>query len=160
MHIPKKVALSLGAIALMLTAGLATQSVSAHMNGAGTNLASSLANKLGVEESKVNTALDSVRSENQASRATEMKTNYTEKLTEAVTAGKLTEAQKTLLLTKFDEVKTKQDDLRKQQETLRTETETWAKTNNIHTSYLMGAGMKGGPSGRGHGGPGGPGMMR
>lgn len=157
MNTTQKVAYSLGAIALITTAGLATHTVSAHMNGNGGNLASSLATKLGIEENTVSTALDSVRSEEEASRATEMKTSYTEKLTAAVSAGKLTEAQKSLLLAKYDEVKTKQDDLRKQQETLIAETEAWAKTNNIDTSYLMGAGMKGGPGGRGHGGPG---MMR
>jgi hypothetical protein len=152
----QKLFIALGGIALAATTGLASHSAFAASRS--DTLASSLASKLNIEESAVSTALDSVRAEKEASRSAEMKTNYTEKLTEAVTAGKLTEAQKTLLLSKFDEVKGKQDAIRTQQETLRTETEAWAKTNNIDTSYLMGAG--GGKGGRGHGGPGGPGMMR
>ncbi|CAN5119932.1 hypothetical protein BH11PAT4_BH11PAT4_0220 [soil metagenome] len=151
----QKLVVALGGIALAATAGLASHSVFAASKS--DTLASSLASKLNLEESAVSTALDSVRTENEAARATEMKTKYTENLTAAVTAGKLTEAQKTLLLSKYDEVKVKQDAIRTQQETLRSETEAWAKTNNIDTDYLMGAGGKGG---RGHGGPGGPGMMR
>lgn len=148
----QKVAYLLGGVALAVTAGLATQSVSAHLGGNSTELASSLANKLNLEESTVSTALDSVRAEHQAERKAEMKTSYTEKLTQAVSDGKLTEEQKTLLLGKFDELQTKHEAIRSQMETLRTETETWAKDNNIDTEYLMGAG-KGGPGGKMHGGP-------
>jgi hypothetical protein len=151
MKTSQKAVYLLGGAALAVTAGLATQSVSAHFRG-DSNLAGPLAAKLNLEESVVSTALDSVKDENKVARANERKTNYTEMLTAAVSAGKLTEAQKTLLLTKYDEHQVKRDEIRKQMENLRSETEAWAKTNNIDTQYLMmpgGMGGKGGPSGNG-----------
>jgi hypothetical protein len=52
-------------------------------------LAKSLASALGIEESKVTTALEEIRTEAKADRAAELKS----KLDQAVTDGKLTQAE-------------------------------------------------------------------
>ena len=65
--------------------------------------------------------------EDRDARQAERKADFVAKLTEAVTAGKITEAQKTAIIAKHDELETKREALRGQgqenRETMRTQTE-------------------------------------
>jgi Skp family chaperone for outer membrane proteins len=106
---------------------------------------------------RFNVSTDEVRkvfTEAQEERLQAMRDALEEKLAEAVKDGKITEAQKTTILKKEDQILAKQKELTKLQQELR----DWADDNNIDLSVLgrgMGRGM-GGPRGGGFGpGPGG-----
>lgn len=131
----------------------------------GTNPESSLVDKLvakfGLNKSDVQAVFDQERSERQA----EHQQQLTDRLTQAVTDGKLTEDQKSQILAKQQELQTFMDSLRgktmEERRTAmdgkRTELEQWATTNSIPEEYARFAIGMGGR----HGGPGGQGgMMR
>ena len=94
-------------------------------------------------------------------RQTQMEKNADERLTQLVKDGKITEAQKTLIIAKQKELATtatkdretfanKTVEERKQiMDTRRTELENWAKQNNINLQYLRPFGGRG-MGGRGH----------
>ena len=108
--------------------------------------AQKLAQKLGIEESKVKTALTELHSERQA----EIKKKVEERLNQLVTEGKLTREQKDKILAKQKELsekreankealKNKTTEERKElMEKEREELKTWAKENGIDLQYLMG----------------------
>ncbi len=115
------------------------------------------AQKLGLDEQKVKTAFDELRKK----RQNQMQAQLEERLTQAVTDGKLTDAQKQLILAKHKELQEKRqsdwangqtltpEERREKRRAQRTELETWASQNSIDMSYLflgMGpkAGMRGG----------------
>lgn len=93
---------------------------------------SELATKLGIQKETVQTAVDSIRTSRQEKRMNA----FEGKLSQLVKDGKLTEAQKTLILNKRKELQTKWN-------TERTELEAWAKQNNIDMKYLFGFGRHG-----------------
>jgi phenylpyruvate tautomerase PptA (4-oxalocrotonate tautomerase family) len=127
--------------------GATTQIASAHFGKPNeTELASSLAKQLNVSSDSVSSALKSYQSDQQAARSTEMRTAYETRLTEAVTAGKLTEEQKAKLLAKQTELQTALEKLRTEQQALMSSAESWAKDAGIDSSWLQ-------PEGRGFGGP-------
>jgi len=104
--------------------------------GDDTNMVASLAQKLGVGENKVKGAFDSMRSE----RESQMQTKYEEYLTQTVKDGKISEAQKQLILAKNKELKAEREEMRKKHE----EFVSWADTNGIDPGYLYsGFGHKG-----------------
>lgn len=91
----------------------------------------------------------------------------TERLTAQVTAGKLTEAQKTAITAKIAEAKAKHEEARKltpeecrkMMDAYRTELEAWVKAQGLDRSHVpLIMGNSGGPRG-GHGMMGGPGGM-
>lgn len=94
-------------------------------------------------------------------------TRVTERLTAQVTAGKLTEAQKTAITTKMAEANAKHEEARKltpeecrkMMDAYRTELEAWVKAQGLDRSYVpLIMGNPGGSRG-GHGMMGGPGGM-
>jgi len=91
-----------------------------------------------------------------AVRQAEMKTKLTESLTQAVTDGKLTEDQKTHILSVEDQIHTKMEakDV-SGANTLRSELKTWATEQNIDSTLMPGQGngmnMGGHGSGMGRG---------
>lgn len=110
-----------------------------------------IAGKFGLNQNEVQKVFDESRDEHQ----TEMQKKHEERLNTLVSEGKITEAQKTLLLNKHKEMKAERGDndawrkltpeeRRSQMEKKRTELENWAKANGIDTQYLFeGNGMKG-----------------
>lgn len=120
-------------------------------------LVEKIANKFNLKTTDVQAVFDQVRQERQA----EMAKKYEQMLTDAVGAGKLTEAQKQLLITKHAEImksrETQMSSFQSMTETERhtamekdrTELAAWAKTNGIDETYLFGFG-KGGGHKRGH----------
>jgi hypothetical protein len=135
----------------------ATQTYAQTQSSGHSSLIQKIAQKFGLKETDVQAVFDEDRSEHQA----EKQTMFDAKLTQAVTDGKITEAQKQLILTKrieleksrqteFESFKDKTPEERKAlMEKHRQEIQDWAKQNNIDIKYLMGFGMRGhGPMGK------------
>jgi len=128
------------------------------------NLISKLATKFNVSESAVQSVFDENRKEHQ----TRMTQNLTERLTQSVKDGKITEAQKQAILDKHAKMQQEresdlqnwqnmtQEQRRAARESRRTEMEQWAQDNNLDLTVLReflhefgGPGMK---MGHGRGG--------
>lgn len=140
--------------ALTLTlAGVATfqpAPVSAHWFGADTTFVTKFAQKLGLGEDKVKVAVDSIKADHHA----EMQKAMEDRLTQAVSEGKITDDQKQKILAKHKEMfEQKQKSLEsmkdmtpeERKEAMKkhhTELETWAKENNIDIQYLFGFGKR------------------
>lgn len=113
-------------------------------NETGNAMAQQLADKLGVDQSKVTDAMGEIRDEHQ----TQMQEKMKEKFNQAVEDGVITEAQKEAILAK-------QSEMQQQREKERQEYQQWLADNSIDESKLqdygigMGMGMGGGM--RGHG---------
>lgn len=115
------------------------------------SLVDKLATKFNLNKSDVQAVFD----EDRSAHDTEMQQKMEERLDQAVTDGKITSAQKTLILNKQKEMKTFMDSLKDKTDderdaamkTKMAELKTWASDNNISEEYL-------GPMGHGPGGPG------
>lgn len=151
------------ALAVALVAG--GGAVAARAAAAGTtlgpaNIISKIAQKFGLKEADVKAVFD----EEFTARKAEMQAKASERLTQLVTDGKITEAQKQLIVAKQQEMQTARatemesmkEKTPEERKTLmdqkRTELEAWVKANGIDAQYLM-------PMGRGMGGRGGHGEM-
>lgn len=142
------------------------------------SLVQKIADKFGLKKEDVQAVFDQDRAEHQvemeakrAERQAEMETKYKAQLDQDVKDGKITEAQKELILAKRKELEaSRQAEMQNMQgktaeerkaameakktemEKKRKELEDWAKQNGIDLKYLMGGfGRHGGPDG-----PGGP----
>ena len=117
--------------------------VKAQNNGKDT-MATKLAEKLKLDQSTVNNAMDQIQTE----RRTQMQEQMETKLNEAVTAGTINEDQKTAILNR-------QTEMQKQRETERSAHDKWLTDNDLDQSTLrelgvgMGKGMGGGMKGHG-----------
>ncbi|NTU72782.1 hypothetical protein HGB07_01240 [Candidatus Roizmanbacteria bacterium] len=134
----------------------ATQT-SAQTNSGFTSLVEQIATKFGLKQSDVQAVFDQHRQD----RQTQMETQFEAKLSQDVKDGKITEAQKQLIIAKHKELavnrqkykeslKSMTADQRKTtREKEKNDLETWAKQNNIDLKYLYGG--LGNGFGRGHG---------
>ena len=117
-----------------------------------------LVQKFGLKTEDVRSVFDTVRDERQA----QMQQKLTDKLDALVKEGKLTEAQKQLIIAKHTELQAQRekdkdtlknltwDERRAKMQAQRTDLETWAKQNNIDIQYVLGFGRgKGLGMGRG-----------
>lgn len=106
-----------------------------------------LAQKLGIDQSKVQSAFDEIRQENKS----QMQTKFNDVLDQAVKDGKITEAQKQLILQKRQELqntKANFKDMTPEQrrqaiQNQKQQLDDWAKQNNIDLKYLFGSGSFG-----------------
>lgn len=120
-------------------------------------LTQKFAQKFGVDESEVENLFTEHREEARSQRQVEMKERCDKRLSIAVTEGKITEEQKTLVLTKREELQTKREELgserKVQAQAHRDEMKEWAQENGIDESVLaMGlGGNKGSKKGHGRG---------
>ena len=127
------------ALASIIGIGAYTSLASAsYGNGNGPDV-SGLAEKLGVEESKVEEAFSQMREERQAERQAELSEN----LDKAVTDGKISAEQKQLILDKHNSIESEK---RQRGQEMR----TWAEENGIDMEALQDYGI----GGRGFGGGG------
>lgn len=128
------------------------QAANAQAHGEGIqSLIQKIAQKFGLRQADVQSVFD----EHKKEMDTKREANYETKLTKLVTDGKITEAQKQLILAKHKEFQTKKeanknamqnmtDEQRKTaMEAEKTKLENWAKQNNIDVKYLFGGDMKG-----------------
>jgi hypothetical protein len=119
------------------------------------NLVQKIAQKFGLKEADVQSVVDEARRENHEKRQAEMLTKLEERLTTAVKDGKITDAQKQLILNKHKELQAQRDkDLsawqsltpeqrKAKMEERQAELTAWAKANNIDSQYVFGFGGKG-----------------
>lgn len=110
-----------------------------------TSLVEKLAQKFGLNQAEVQAVFNEHRSQIHA----QMLVRIEERLNQAVTDGKITEAQKQLILDKHKEFQEKHeaqketlqnltpDERRAEIEKNKTELETWAKENGIDLQYLF-----------------------
>lgn len=145
----RKVVYVLTSFALLGIIAVSVNNVNASFYGLEKDtIVSTLSQKLGVSEDKVQKAFDEIHSDRRA----EMESRYQDMLSQAVKDGKLTEAQKKLLIAKhnelfsqrethFDELKNMTPQERKaKMQKRRDELENWAQQNDIDPSYLAGFG--------------------
>lgn len=135
-------------VAVLLIAGAAFYGTAAYaqgdQNGRG-EMVQDLAEKLGIDESKVQTAFDTIRAEHQQ----EMQAKFTERLNQAVADGKLTQDQKNMILQKHEEMQAQRETEREQVQTMtqeerrafmserRDEMQQWGEANGIDMQYMM-----------------------
>lgn len=115
------------------------------------DLASAIATKFNLSTSDVQSlikeTMDAKKAEMEKNKPTE-KAEKTDFLTQAVTDGKITQAQADLIKAKREEVKTAREaEMKAETASLK----EWATTNNIPEEYV--AGPEGGHRGDFHGGP-------
>ncbi len=117
-----------------------------------------LVQKFGLKTDDVRSVFDTVRDERQA----QMQQKLTNKLDALVKEGKLTEAQKRLIISKHTELQAQREkdkdtlkdltpeERRAKMQAQRTDLENWAQQNNIDIQYVLGFGRgKGLGMGRG-----------
>jgi hypothetical protein len=118
----------------------------AAINSPQSGLIQYLAQKLGVDQTKVETAFNDYRSQEQANRQQKMTETYTAYLDGLVKQGKLTDTQKIAILAKHTELQKAREsadwssktpeDRRTQMAKDKTDIEAWAKEQGIDISYL------------------------
>lgn len=144
-----KTKLLVPALAVFITGGALLGATGAYAQGNGTAtyrpIAQKIADKFGLKVEDVQSVFDEERASHQA----EFKQKYEERLTTAVTEGKITEAQKQLIIQKHTEMQTKMkenfdalkdlspEERKTKMETERQELETWAEQNGIDMKYVM-----------------------
>lgn len=117
------------------------------------SLIQKISQRFGLDEEDVKSVFDEERSAHQA----EMRANFEDRLSQAVTDGNINEDQKTQILQKLDELHAYMDNLPEQTEDERREAmeakmdelRQWAQDNNIPNRYLRPIGGHG--FGMGHG---------
>ncbi|HYH75482.1 MAG TPA: hypothetical protein VD735_06005 [Candidatus Saccharimonadales bacterium] len=144
--------------------GVASAATSTSGDGGSSSLITKIAEKFNLSESDVQAVFDADRSEREAEREQHME----ERLSQAVTDGDLTSAQKEAILAKYKTLQSEREadkdsmqDLTAEErkaamEAERTALQTWADENDIPNEYLryvMGGGGHGGPDGPGRGMP-------
>lgn len=134
----KKIIIPVIALAVLTTGAFAVNKAMANGRNSNSSWTQNLATKLGVDETKVSTAVHEINTE-------EKQTELNENLTKAVEAGVITEDQKQLVIDKKSEHEQKQ-------QALKNEMQTWATENNIDYTklqeYLKMGGGKGQMNGR------------
>lgn len=113
------------------------------------SLIQKIATKFGLKQADVQQVFDEHRTEMQTKR----ESNYEARLTQLVKEGKITDAQKQLIVAKHKELESKREANRNSMKNMtpeqrktamnaeKTEIETWAKQNNIDVKYLFGGDM-------------------
>lgn len=148
------------ATATVVGGGLLTQHAFAASTTNSDNLIARIATKFNLNQTEVQAVADQFHTD----KIAEMQQKEADRLTQAVTDGKITAAQKDLLTAKQAELKTKFEEIRAMtdkaarktaMDTLRTETEAWATKNNIDKQWLHFMGGHGGKGPHDMEGPGG-----
>ena len=161
----KQKAIIIATLALcLLTAGFGLVKAAYGPNDSFGGLVSAIAKKFNLSEGDVQGVVNEYRTQNQAQRQEEMQQRFTERLNQAVTDGKLTQAQANLIIAKKAELQANNQNLegktgqerRVAMQNIMAEIKQWATDNNIPQEFCpMGFGP--GKGMRGPGGPGGPG---
>ena len=146
--LPKKMLIPMAAVALIGAGvyGAAHVSAASDTSNPQSSLVQKLADTFHVDKAKVQAVFD----EDRAAHHAEGEKTYEARLTQAVKDGKLTNAQKDLVLAEHKKLAaemealmkddTSKADHRAAMEKIHTEGETWAKANNIDAKWLMGGG--------------------
>ena len=139
MNFGKKVLLTTAAVvggAVMVSQTVTAQEPAEQL----TQIVERIAAKLNMQPSQVQSVLDEMQNE----KHTEMQTHLEERLTQAVTDDKITEAQKQAILSKHAEMQTKMETLkdltpeqrRTEMEKIHEEMKAWAGENDIDFPFI------------------------
>lgn len=116
------------------------------------SLVNKLATRFSLKEGDVQAVFDEDRTERRQEMQLRMETVLNDRLDAAVSIGKITKEQKSLILAKHEELQKQRETDRESWQSktpeerrtamleLRTELEAWAKENNIDAAYIMGEG--------------------
>ena len=159
----KQLILTATLIALLGAGAFSATSVFAQGNDSSNGLATRIAEKFGLKQTEVQTVVDQYRTEERTQRQAEMKTETEARLTQLVTDGKITAAQKQLILAKHSEMEANREqefaakknmtatERRAAMEKKRTDLDAWAKSNGIDPQYVLFGGRGGHGPGFGKG---------
>jgi hypothetical protein len=119
-------------------------------------LVSAVAKKFNLSETDVQSVVSEYRTQNQAQRQAEMQQRFTERINQAVTDGKLTQAQANLIIAKKAELEAKNQELqgktgeerKEAMQGIMTELKQWMTDNNIPQQFFS-MGFDKGQGGRG-----------
>lgn len=139
-YIVAALALAITSAGLLGVTRIQAQEVDPH-----TSLIQKIATKFGLKIEDV----QGVFSEHKTEMQNQMMARFEAKLTQLVTDGKITEAQKQLIINKHKEMQTAMqnktpEERKTEMKNKKAELETWAKQNGIDLQYIMGFGFKGG----------------
>lgn len=144
----KKIVLSILGLSLLGLGSFGAIKASAQANnGQYPLIIQKLAEKFGLKQEDIKSVFDQVRTD----RVTQMQTKFDDYLSQAVKDGKLTEAQKQLILQKRQEIQAQRQTNMNNHQNLRSSLSDWAKQNNIPIQYLFGGIGMGRGFGFGHG---------
>jgi len=151
----KKMIIPMAAIAIIGAGTYGASQIAAASDTAnpGQSLVQKLADTFHLDKSKVQAVFDQNRADHQANR----ETNYEARLTKAVTDGKLTAAQKDLVLTEHKKLEAELQaattgsatEHHAAMQKVRQEAQTWSTQNNIDQKWLIGPGRLHGGRGMG-----------
>jgi len=128
----KKLFLILGLTIILGAVYFGTRSTYAQTTtGTSQTIIERIAEKFGLKQADVQTVFDNYRQEKFQEMQKERKARLEEKLTEAVSSGKISQTQKQAILKKFDELQNKRV-------AERTDLENWTKQNSLDN---LGMGM-------------------
>lgn len=157
----KKLILPVAALAAAGVLVFSATQAQAFGPGGRDTMVTELAQKLGIDQTKVQAAFDEMQKEHKL----QMQTQFEARLDEAVNNGEITDAQKNAIVAKHAELQQKRETERESFQDMtpeerkaardqgRTDLETWAKEQGIDIKYVFGSfgpGMHGGAF-RGHG---------
>lgn len=165
MNTKQKIALGLVAGATIISGVYGVSAANAATETTLHPMIQGIAEKFGINKDEVQKYVSEQREATRETRQVEREAALNTKLTEAVTAGKITDAQKTAILTKHEEMQAKREvarnltgeERRTKMEELRNEMQEFLKTQGIDTSVMpapqgprAGAGMGSGFGGGMH----------
>ena len=146
----KKLMVPLLAITVGGAALLAVTQVHAQSGSESAGLVQMIAQKFNLDSSQVQTVVDQFRQDHKGDMHQRMQDKEENHLTQLVTDGKLTEAQKQAILNELAALKTKynpdnlknlsQDDRKKQMQAMHDELKSWLQSQGIDPNILMGFG--------------------
>ena len=150
----RKIVIPMAAVAVIAAGvfGVAQVSAAGSNTSGQNNLAQKIADTFHLDKNKVQAVIDQNRQDNQVAR----ETKYETRLSQGITDGKLTAAQKALVLSEHQILASKfqtammgaSASRRTGLQNIRTEAQDWAKANSIAVSWLIGGDL----GGLGHGG--------
>jgi len=148
----KRIPTFIGALAIagLSAAALGATAVSAHDSTSPrfTTITKAIATKFNLSETEVQSVVDETMTKERESRQAEMKATMETKLSQLVSDGKLTEAQKTALVSKLEERRAAHEaahtatyateaERKAAMDKVRSDFETWAKEQGIDLSLIQ-----------------------
>ncbi len=131
----KSLGMTLAALAVGAVLGIAgLHTIQAATATPASNLIQNLANKFNTTTDNVKSVFDQTRQQNQDARQKQIEDN----LTQAVKDGKITDAQKTTILSKLADIRTKMQAAQSARQDLK----QWATDNKVDLSTLLPAGHR------------------
>ncbi len=146
--ISKKILIPIVVLTIVSAAVIGAGSINAQTtNEPFSGLVDTIAQKFGLDKSKVQSTVDEYREKHQQERQQMMQQKIEDKLSQYVKDGKITETQKQAILKKHQELRNKfnpetmrnmtQDERKKAMDEKQAEIKSWAEAQGIDPNYFM-----------------------